>query len=256
MTDPVFERYKEALKKGHVAVFRGRPKEALASYQEAARLVGHRALPWVSMGSVLFQMGRMQESIAAYDEALQRAPGDRQALGGKAMALTAAGRIDEAESVETLIDHLDREETNLRAAAAATAQDASWGRGPERVVAMAADAAVRGDERTAVGAYVAAAAEYQELGSLDAALDACFRALVVSAGAPGIHLRMARVYLQRGWTDLAAERLVLLDRLLTLDEDPPARDELQLLARQHATLSPALAALAATGPAPGRAGAR
>ena len=96
MTDPVFERYKEALKRGHVAVFRGRPKEALASYQEAARLVGHRALPWVSMGSVLLQMGRVQESIAAYDEALQRAPGDRQALGGKAIALTAAGRLQVA----------------------------------------------------------------------------------------------------------------------------------------------------------------
>ena len=37
MPDPVFERYKEALKQGHVAVFKGQHKEALARYQEAAR---------------------------------------------------------------------------------------------------------------------------------------------------------------------------------------------------------------------------
>ena len=243
VTDPVFERYKEALKRGHVAVFRGRPKEALASYQEAARLVSHRALPWVSMGSVLLQMGRVQESIAAYDEALQRSPGDRQALGGKAMALTAAGRLDEAEALESRVEILDMEESQLRAAAAATAMDASWGRGPERIVAMAGDAAIRGDIRSAVEGFVAAAAEYQELGSLDAALDACYRALVVAAGAPGIHLRMARVYLQLGWHDLAAERLVLLDRLLQLDEDRLAQEELFQLASQNAGISPVLAAL-------------
>lgn len=63
---------------------------------------------------------------------------------------------------------------------------------------MAAEAAVRGDIRSAVEGYIAAAADYQQLGSLDAALDACYRALVVAAGAPGIHLRMARVYLQLG----------------------------------------------------------
>jgi len=246
MTDPVFERYKEALKRGHVAVFRGRPKEALASYQEAARLVGHRALPWVSMGSVLLQMGRVQESIAAYDEALQRASGDRQALGGKAIALTAAGRLEEAEVLESRVESLDLEESQLRAAAAATALDTSWGRGPERVVGMAGDAALRGDVRSSVEGYIAAAAEYQQLGSLDAALDACYRALVVAAGAPGIHLRMARIYFQLGWSDRAAERLVLLDRLLQLDEDRLAQEELFQLAGEHAAQSPELRTLVAS----------
>ena len=53
MTDPVFERYKEALKKGHVAVFRGRPKDALSHYQDAARLVSHRALALPALASNL-----------------------------------------------------------------------------------------------------------------------------------------------------------------------------------------------------------
>ena len=198
MTDPVFERYKDALKRGHVAVFRGRPKEALACYQEASRLVSHRALPWVSMGSVLLQMGRVQESIAAYDEALKRAPGDRQAMGGKAIALTAAGRDAEAEALEAHVEQLDVEEARLRVEAAATAKDPSVGSGPERVMILAADAAQRGDLVGAVEGYVSAAAAYQTLGHLDAALDACYRALIVAAGAPGIHLRMAQVYFQRG----------------------------------------------------------
>jgi tetratricopeptide (TPR) repeat protein len=251
VTDPVFERYKEALKRGHVAVFRGRPKEALAAYQEAARLVGHRALPWVSMGAVLLQMGKVQESIAAYDEALVRSPGDRQALGGMAMALTAAGRLAEAEAVEARVETLDHEESQLRAAAAASAMDHSYGRGPERIIAMAGDAAVRGDVRSAVEGYVAAAADYQGLGNLDAALDACYRALIVAAGAPGIHLRMTRVYLQLGWGELATERLMLLDRLLQLDDDRLAREELSQIAAAHVSRLPALAAIAGPTPPPG-----
>jgi tetratricopeptide (TPR) repeat protein len=244
MSDPVFERYKDLLKKGHVAVLRGRPKEALASYQEAARLVGHRALPWVSMGQVLLQMGRVQESLAAYDEALARAPGDRQALGGKVVALTAAGRTNEADALEAIIESLDLDEARLRAAAAATAER-SLGHGPERIVVMASEAASHGDIRSAVEGYIAAAAEYQSLGHLDAALDACTRALIVAAGAPGIHLRMARIYFQLGWSELGAERLVLLDRLLQLDDDRAARDELAQLAAQHAAAAPSLMAIAA-----------
>jgi tetratricopeptide (TPR) repeat protein len=254
MTDPVFERYKDALKRGHVAVFRGRPKEALTAYGEAARLVGHRPLPYVSLGSVLLGMGRVGESIAAYDEALRRAPDDRQALGGKAVALTAAGRLQEAEALEARIEALDAEESRLRAEAAWAALDSALGRGPERVVAMAADAAARGDARSAVEGYLAAAADYQGSGSLDAALDACQRALIVMAGAPGIHLRMAGIYLQLGWSDLAAERLVLLDRLFQLDGDQRGRDEIRALASRYAGASPVLGALSGARPVAEHAG--
>ena len=57
-------------------------------------------------------------------------------------------------------------------------------------------------------------------GQLDAALDACQRALGVSLGAPAAHLQMARIYFQRGWRDRGVERLLLLARLLTLDGRP------------------------------------
>src|SRR4051812_37159167 len=120
MSEPVFERYKEALKQGHVATFKGRPREALQHYQEAARLAGHRALPFVSMGGALLQLGRAQEAIAAYDEALKRAADDRQALSGKAAALLAAGKRGEAAALLQQVAELEAEESRKRAEADAT----------------------------------------------------------------------------------------------------------------------------------------
>ena len=38
MVDPIFERYKEALKAGHLAVLRGRADEAIGHYREAQHL--------------------------------------------------------------------------------------------------------------------------------------------------------------------------------------------------------------------------
>jgi tetratricopeptide (TPR) repeat protein len=189
-------------------------------------------------------MGRVAESIAAYDEALRRAPRDRQALGGKAVALTAAGRAAEAEALEAEVERLDAEEQQLKEEAAASALEAAWGRGPERLIAMASEAAYRGDARAAVDWLLAGAAEYQGLGHLDGTLDACLRALHVAPGAPMVHLQMVRVYLERGWHALAAERLVLLDRLLQLDPDPGVRDEWRRLVATHRDAVPGLASLA------------
>jgi tetratricopeptide (TPR) repeat protein len=240
MADPVFERYKEALKKGHVAVFKGRPKEALGHYQEAAKLAGHRPLPFASMGSVLLQMGRHQESIAAYEEALRRSPDDAQSLSGLASALTAAGRHADADEVLKRVAVVEAEESRQRAEAEAAAR----AEGPERLMIAAEDARRANEPRAAIDAYVSAASSYQQLGQLDAALDACQRALAVSQGAPTVHLQMARVYFQRGWTQLATERMLLLDRMLTLEEDPLVREALRELARTHHASEPRLARLA------------
>ena len=44
MSDAVYERYKEALRRGHVAAERGRFDAALAAYANAAGLAPDRAL--------------------------------------------------------------------------------------------------------------------------------------------------------------------------------------------------------------------
>ena len=228
MPDPVFERYKEALKQGHVAVFKGQHKEALARYQEAASLAGHRPLPFVSMGSVLLQMGRAQDAIAAYDEALARAPDDAQALSGKAAALLAAGKRSQSAQLVQQVARLEADQARAAGRAAGerpgrglgrrTGATAGRGRGlpPRRPFTRRPSTA---SWRRLPG--------YQQQGHLDAALDACQRALGVSLGAPPRHLQMARIYFQRGWADRGVERLLLLARLLTLEDDPLTREGVQ-----------------------------
>jgi hypothetical protein len=55
-----------------------------------------------------------------------------------------------------------------------------------------------------------------------------------------IHLAMVRVYLERGWHDLAVDRIVLLDRILQLEPDVAAREELRRIAQQHTASLPTL----------------
>jgi tetratricopeptide (TPR) repeat protein len=246
MTDPVFERYKEALKAGHVAVMRGRPKDALERYAEAARLADHRPLPHVSMGSVLLQLGRSAEALAAYDRAIERDPGDRQALSGRAAALLAAGR--RADAAEALARVAELEETATRRrtdASAARADTVAREDDPEALLATAEDAWRADEPAAALDAFVAAARAYGRRGADDAAIDACLRAMSIRQGDPAVHLEMARRYFARGWADRATDRLVLLDRLLVLDGQDSARADVAAVAAEHVDADPRLAALVA-----------
>jgi tetratricopeptide (TPR) repeat protein len=112
VNDAVFDRYKQALKAGHVAVLRGRLEQALERYEEAARLADSRPLPYSSMAGVLLRLGRLDEAIAAYDQALRRAPADEAALSGRSEALLASGRRNEAAA--TLDELADLQARNGR----------------------------------------------------------------------------------------------------------------------------------------------
>ena len=57
MSDALYERYKDALRRGHVAALRGRQDAALTAYGEAAKLAPDRPLPLVSIGNVLAGLG-------------------------------------------------------------------------------------------------------------------------------------------------------------------------------------------------------
>ncbi len=105
MPDPIFERYKEALKAGHVAVLRGLLDQALAHYREAAEIAPERPLPHSSLGGVLLRLGRADEALAAYSRALGRTPRDEAALSGRVEALVATGRTTEAaEALDRLAE--------------------------------------------------------------------------------------------------------------------------------------------------------
>ena len=109
MSASLYEGYKDALRRGHVAALRGRHDMALAAYREASRIAPDRALPFVGLGGVLARLGRVDKALAAYRVALDRAPNDEGALRGRAELLAAEGRAAEAATtLDRLAEALER----------------------------------------------------------------------------------------------------------------------------------------------------
>jgi tetratricopeptide (TPR) repeat protein len=92
ISSTLYERYKDALRRGHVAALRGRNDAAIEAYQEAASIAPDRALPHASMGGILVKLNRPADAVAAYERALALAPRDEAALRGLAETLTRLGR--------------------------------------------------------------------------------------------------------------------------------------------------------------------
>lgn len=103
MTDDLYERYKEALRTGHVAVLRGSLEEALAAYRVAAEIAPSRALPHTSLGGVYMRLGHLEDALTEFAAAVARSPHDEGALLGQAEALTAAGMRSDAAAA---LDHV------------------------------------------------------------------------------------------------------------------------------------------------------
>lgn len=244
MTDAVLDRYTDALRQGHQAVLRGRPKHALAQYGLAASLADHRALPHLSSGSVLLQLGRARDALAAYDRAVARGPSEVVAHRGRAAALAALGRASEARAAEREAERLGAVADLARSFAHEQSRAAARREGPEALVVEAEELMLAGDARGALSLLVSASDGYARRGELDAALDACGRGLTLDAGSVAIHLQMVRCYLGRGWNDRAVERLVLLDRMLDLEGDDRSRDDLRTLCGQARDLDPRLERIA------------
>jgi tetratricopeptide (TPR) repeat protein len=324
VSDAIYERYKEALRRGHVAALRDRLDAALVAYGEAAEIAPERALPHASVGSVLLRLGRPEEALAAYTIALLRAPADESAQAGRAEALAAVGQVVEAA------DSLDRlavqQETDGKASAAlATArralelaesrtrrkhvetltaqvgvaggallpepetdapvraatprpepepepaqppvdhwafEDAAEPR-PEPVpaarpepapeprrdgAALSAEAEDRldaGDPEAARDRLLAAAASHRASGAIDAALDACYMALAIAPADPELHLALAELYLDRGWRGPAADKILLLGRLVDFARDGTLRERVCELVANRFADDPRLTALCA-----------
>lgn len=108
MSESIYERYKAALRRGHLAVLRGQLETALDAYRDAAAVVPERALPHTSIGAVELRLGRPTEALAAFEAALERSPNDEAALSGRADALAALGqRAAAAETLDRLAGLLE-----------------------------------------------------------------------------------------------------------------------------------------------------
>lgn len=108
MSTSIYETYKDALRRGHVAALRRRFDVAIAAYLEAAAIAPDRPLPHASIGGILLRTGRADEAADAYDRALALGPRDEAALRGRADAMIALSRpYEAAESLDRLADVLD-----------------------------------------------------------------------------------------------------------------------------------------------------
>ncbi len=237
--DDTFAAYQEQLSRGHAAMAGGDVKAALVAYQAAARLADERPLPHVLVGRTLLRLNRGQDALASFERALVQAPSDAVALSGKAEALLRMGRRPEAAAVRAQMESAAADDKR------ATDGQASALLQPE-VLAIAAERAWHdGRVEAAVDEWLAAARAFAAAGQLDAALDVCQRALLANGGAARIHLEMSRLYLAAGMAEQAAERMLLLGRLVELGDDGGLRGALSALARAHAATDPRLAQLAA-----------
>jgi len=118
---------------------------------------------------------------------------------------------------------------------------------PEALLRQADALLDGGRDVEAAEMYAAAAAAFQLGGQSAAAFDACQRGLEAAPGAAVVHVELTRLYLARGWRDRAADKLILLDRLMLVAGDDDGH--LAAVALAHATLAdePRVAAwLAAT----------
>jgi tetratricopeptide (TPR) repeat protein len=107
-SNSLYERYKDALRRGHVAALRGRNEAAIGAYSEAAAIATDRALPHVAIGNLLVKMGRTDDALASFERALRLAPRDEQALHGRGELLAAAGRrVEAADMLDRLALVLD-----------------------------------------------------------------------------------------------------------------------------------------------------
>ncbi len=245
MSDPVSTRYKDALRRGHVAVVKGRPREAIGHYQEAGSLAPDRPLPFVSIGNVYLQMRQPREAAAAFEKALQQAPADIDALRGKATALDAAGHDVEAGALRMRAAEI---EAMTRAGRRHAAGVDAGALELEGHVGNGAAARVAGDLDIAVAAYLTAANGYAAVDDFVGAIDACLRALEARPGNIDVHFTMAVLYLRQGWAAHGEQRAVLIERRLDIDDDPRRRAALYALARDYRHLGRDLERLASSRP--------
>jgi tetratricopeptide (TPR) repeat protein len=322
VSDAIYERYKEALRRGHVAALRDRLDAAVVAYREAGDLAPERALPHASLGSVLLRLRRPEEALAAYTMALSRAPRDESAQAGRAEALAALGRsVEAADALDRLAiqqeaesklpealgtarralelaesrsrrKHVEKLTSQLPLAGGALLpepdRDAPIRTAPPRpepaptapptpkpepeakpeprpvaqpapapapeqkapasgatLSAEAEDRLDAGDPEAARDRLLASAAAHRAAGAIDAALDACYLALGLAPADPELHLALAELYLDRGWRGPAADKILLLGRLVDFTRDGTIRERVCELVATRLPDDPRLTALCA-----------
>jgi len=84
------------LNRGAALAVQWRLEEALAAFEEALKQRPDCSLAWYDKGTTLGELGQYDEALAALDEALRLSPDYPDAWDNKGIALSALGRAEEA----------------------------------------------------------------------------------------------------------------------------------------------------------------
>jgi len=245
-----FEAYKEALRRGHVAVLQGRLDDALEAYREASGHAPERPLPYTSLASVLHRLGRPNEALAAYDRALDRSADDEGALRARQAIveeLLAAGiqpqpHWPEADDLESPLPvppspgvdpNVDDDASSWPAIdLPSLPTPVVLGPPPDiRALTAEADALIDGGDTGAARDLLLTAIEvHRAAGRLDAAVDVALQVLALLPGDAQVHLALAGLQLDQGWRQIAVEKIELLIRLTALTGDVQAGADAHMLA--------------------------
>jgi tetratricopeptide (TPR) repeat protein len=194
VSGPLFDQYKAALRRGHMAALGGDLDAALDAYREAARLVPERTLPLASQGTVLHRLGRWPEAAQVFESALQQAPDDEPTLRARATAreergmhsgaaadyerlafvLDVAGRAPEAIAAARKANELEARPARASLAARlerAAGRTASSSAAPSAPPDADAAAELEGAAELAVAAEVELAAEVDVAAQVEAAAE-------------------------------------------------------------------------------------
>ena len=95
---------------------------------------------------------------------------------------------------------------------------------PEALIVAFEEAAARGDAESAAVAALAAARAHREDGRVAAAFDACLLGIGIRPGDVDLHLLLADLAVDHGWTSQAGDAYRQLLRLADLDGDAAAAD--------------------------------
>jgi hypothetical protein len=110
---------------------------------------------------------------------------------------------------------------------------------PEELLAEAALVLEAGEVDAARDLMLTAVSVHRAAGRIDAALDICLNLLAIAPGEPRVHLAIANLQLDRGWSAVATEKLDLLVRLTSLTGDTQAEADVHGLASERLRDDPA-----------------
>jgi hypothetical protein len=110
---------------------------------------------------------------------------------------------------------------------------------PDALLAEAAELLEAGNVEGASERLLTTVLVHRSAGRLDAALDICLQLLSIAPGDPHVHLAIANLQLDHGWTVLAREKIELLLRLTSLTGDTQAEADAHGLAAERLRDEPA-----------------